>query len=196
MVKLLKLVFAFIKVLVAIVLSPILCILFYKWNAAFLFLMTALWPHLNILDSEGKLYLRRFFFSPKTKWFRPRFLHYIALSDVGRYPHDHPGSFYTHILTGGYVESIYFPRDVKFRQSQGLCVVKPQRVGTKIFNPEGHTHKVQLFAPTFTWVKGWIRGKPWGFYDLHPTDATKDVWIESNEYGHKGKEIESWTRWF
>jgi hypothetical protein len=193
--KYLKLLFAGIKALVAIVLSPILLILFYKWNRAFLFLMTALWPHLDILDDDG-LYLRRWFFTPKTKWYRPRFLHYIHQSDKGRFPHDHPGSFYTSILRGGYVESIYYPKKVLFRQEQGLCVVRAQTVGTKIFNPEGHTHMVELLAPTWTWVKGWIRGKPWGFYNLHPTDATKDVWIDSKIYCEKSVEVESWTRWF
>lgn len=155
-----------------------------------------MWPNLSILDENGKLYLRRWFFTPKTRFYRPRFLHYIAQSDKGRACHDHPGSFYTHILMGGYVESIYYPYDVKFRKEKGLCIVKSQHPGTKIFNPEKHTHMVELLAPTYTWVKGWIRGKPWGFYTLHPTDATKDVWTESNEYGLKGVEISSWHKWF
>jgi hypothetical protein len=190
------LLFALIKALVAIVLSPILCILFYKWNKAFLVILTALWPHLDILDENGDLYLRRWFFTPKTRWYRPRFLHYIAQSDKGRACHSHPGEFRTRILRAGYIESVYYPKDVKFRKEKGLCEVKTHRVGTKLFNPKGHVHMVDLLAPTWTWVIGWKRGEPWHFWILHPTDATQDYAIESNEYGAKGKEVKSWERWF
>lgn len=196
MVYFLKLVFALIKALVAIVISPILFVLFYKWNKAFLFLMTHLWPNLSILDENNKLYLRRFFFSLKTKFHRPLFLHYIAQSDKGRYGHSHPGSFHTYILKGGYIESVYYPRDVKFRKEKGLCTVKAHPPGSKLFNPDGHVHSVDLLAPTWSFVRGWIRGKPWFFWDLHPTDASKDISIESNEYKMKGKEVESWKHWF
>jgi hypothetical protein len=190
------LLFALIKALVAIVLSPILCILFYKWNKAFLVILTALWPHLDILDENGDLYLRRWFFTPKTRWYRPRFLHYIAQSDKGRDPHDHPNSFRTHILTGGYVESVYFPRNDTYRKSGKFCTVTTHQPGTKLFNAEGHTHSVHLLAPSFTWVHGWIKGRPWGFWRLHPTDAAQDEWTESSLYGHKGMEVKSWERWF
>jgi 3'-phosphoadenosine 5'-phosphosulfate (PAPS) 3'-phosphatase len=194
--KYLKLLFAGLKLIIAMILSPLLLLLFKYWNKAFLVLITALWPHLDILDSENKSYLRRFFFSPKTKWYRPRFLHYIAQSDAGRNPHDHPGSFYTTILKGGYAESTYYPKHVNFRKTGKSCVVKLHRPGATIFNPEGHTHMVELMGPTWTWVKGWIRGKPWHFWILDPIDATKDYAIESNEYGKKGIEVKSWEKWF
>lgn len=196
MVYFLKLVFALIKALVAIAISPILCVLFYKWNKAFLFLMTHLWPNLSILDENNKLYLRRFFLTPKMKWYRPRFLHYIAQSDNGRNPHDHPAKFTTKILHGGYIESVYYPRNIEFRKKFGLCTVTAHFPGEKLINPEGHTHQLDLLAPTWTWLIGWHRGRLWGFWDLHPTDASEDVWIESTQYGMKGVELKSWEKWF
>jgi hypothetical protein len=51
---------------------------------------------------------------------------------------------------------------------------------------------VTLVGPTWTWVKGWIRGTPWGFWKLDPQDPAQDLWIESEEYGAKSAEIKSW----
>ncbi|HVT63028.1 MAG TPA: hypothetical protein VHD33_06060, partial [Legionellaceae bacterium] len=147
---------------------------------------SALWPHLTILDENGKLYLRRFFFTPKTKWYRPRFLHYIGQSDSGRDPHDHPGPFTTKVLSGGYVESVYFPKQYPKAAVHSLLP------GMKQYNPEGHTHKVDLIAPTWSWVIGWIRGKPWGFWLIDPINPLTSKWIDSEQYGNKGVEIKSW----
>jgi hypothetical protein len=182
-----------LKLLVAVAISPLLVFLFFAWNDAFLALMTFLWPHLDILGPEGDLYLRRFFMTPKTKWYRPRFLHLINRSDEGREPHDHPGRFGTRILRKEYRENVYYPRDPN-RAVNGLVVqVRTVRAGDKLDNPIGHTHMVTLTdGPTWTWVVAWNRGKPWGFWLLHPTDGSKDRWVESIVYGVKGVELESW----
>lgn len=188
-------IWAGLKLLVALALLPVLVPLFFVWNDAFLVLFTALWPHLDILSAEEGLYLRRFFMTPKTRWFRPRFLHYIRRSDAGRDPHDHPGRFVTRILRGGYWEMVYLPRD-PLRKEHGLVVDRravPE--GRTLDNPEGHTHMVELYRPTWTWVVAWIRGKPWGFWILDPEDGSKDRWVESEAYGVKGDEIKSWEQW-
>lgn len=185
--------FVVLKVLVALAISLLLVPLFFAWNQAFLVLMTFLWPHLDILGPEGDLYLRRFFMTPKTKWFRPRFLHLINRSDEGRAPHDHPNAFRTTILRGGYTEKVYKPMD-RYRAVDGKVVaMRTVRPGDTLDNPVGHTHMVTLTdGPTWTWVVAWIRGKPWGFWLLHSTDGSQDRWVESEEYGVKGVEVKSW----
>jgi hypothetical protein len=185
------------KALFAVAISPIILVAFFFDKATFVHLMSALWPHLDIFTPEGKLYLRRWFMTPKQKWYRPRFLHLILLPDEGRDPHDHPGPFTTTILMNGYDEEVYYPR-VPAREGgygrPGNPRVNVARVGTTLHNPEGHVHIVKLIGPTLSWVVGWNRGKKWGFWKMDPNgDHTKDVWIESEEYGEKGAERKSWT---
>jgi hypothetical protein len=198
-----KYIWVALKMLMAIVLSPWLLVVFFCMPLTFLDVFTLLWPHLDILRPDKSLYLRRFFMTPKTQWYRPRFLHYIAQDDEGRDPHDHPGPFKTTILHGGYVEKIYYPHQHRAADffkigetviydrtsAHDMRLAKP---GDTLNNPEGHTHMVKLTAPTWSWVVGWKRGRPWGFWILDPFDATKDHWIESEEYGVKGEEIKSW----
>lgn len=184
-----------VKMLLAIALTPALVPLFCWAPKAFLPVFTFLWPHLDILGDDGSLYLRRFFMTPKVRWFRPRFLHLIARSDEGRDPHTHPGPFTTTILHGGYREFIYRPGDQAFRDACGLYQTRELRFGMTSFNPAEHTHMVKLFEPTWTWVVGWKRGAAWGFWVLDATDASKDRWILSEEYGAKGEEVESWKEY-
>jgi hypothetical protein len=187
-----KYVYVALKMLVAVAISPLLLLCFFAAPKLFLPVFTFLWPHLDVLGEDGSLYLRRWFMTPKTQWFRPRFLHYIARSDEGRDPHDHPGKFRTKILKGGYYEHVYFPRRQCSREELGLCHVRSVGRGDILDNPAGHTHMVKLFEPTWTWVVGWIRGKPWGFWVLDPVDSRNDYWIESEKYGVKGVEVKSW----
>ncbi len=189
-----KYVYVTLKMLVAVAVSPLLVLCFLAApNKVFLPAFTFLWPHLDILKKDGSLYLRRWFMTPKTQWFRPRFLHYIAQGDEGRDPHDHPGRFTTRILKTGYREFVYYPKDQKFRTAYGLWETSYVNPGEVRHNGYGHTHMVDLVrGPAWTWVCGWIRGKRWGFWKLHPTDASKDIWVESEEYGAKSQEVKSW----
>lgn len=188
-----KYVYVALKMLVAVATSPLLILLFIVSPKLFLPVFTFLWPHLDILGDDGSLYLRRWFMTPKTQWFCPRFLHYIARSDEGRDPHDHPGRFVTKILKTGYREYVYYPRDQMFRTFYGMWASNDARAGAVRNNGVGHTHMVSLvWGPAWTWVIGWIRGKPWGFWVLDPVDASKDRWIESKEYGAKSQERASW----
>lgn len=188
-----KYVYVALKMLVAVAISPLLIVCFIWCSDLFFHLFTFLWPHLDILGEDGTLYLRRWFMTPKTQWFRPRFLHFINRSDSGRDPHDHPGPFTTRILKNGYWEFVYYPQNQLFRSAYGEWTLQDCTAGTVLVNKEGHTHKVQLVrGPAWTWVVGWIRGKKWGFWVLDPNDASKDLWIESEEYGVKGQEVCSW----
>ncbi len=192
------------KAVFAIVISPYIIFEFFVSKRHFITLMSWLWPHLDIFTPDGKLYLRRWFMTPKGQSYLPRFLHLILLSDEGRDPHDHPGEFTTTILMNGYDEEIYFPYGryfdgEEFRQSPegvgrpGSPYMRQVRQWETYVNGEGHTHAVKLIGPTLTWVVGWRKGKPWGFWKLDESDPMEDVWIESNEYGEKGEERKSWT---
>jgi hypothetical protein len=191
-----KYVYVTLKMLVAVAISPLLLLLFAASPRLFLPVFTFLWVHLDILKEDGSLYLRRWFMTPKrkwySKWYRPRFLHLINQSDEGRDPHDHPNSFRTTILRGGYHEAIYYPKNQKFRTTYGLCHYRRASEGDTLDNPVGHTHMVTLIAPTWTWVVGWNGGGRWGFWVLSPTDADSDRWIDSEDYGAKGSEVKSW----
>ena len=182
-----------LKLLVGIALIPALIPLFYVSEGGFLAVFTFLWPHLDILGPDGELYLRRWFMTPKTKWFHPRFLHLINVSDTGRDPHSHPGPFITRILKNGYREYVYYPKNQTFRDTYGLYATQDAEPGDTLYNGEGHTHMVELRnGPAWTWVVGWIRGRKWGFWSLDPNDASLDFWTESEQYGVKGREIRSW----
>lgn len=189
--------FAVLKLLVGVALLPLLVATFFVTKRGFLAAMGFLWPHLDIYTPQGELYLRRWFFWPKLKYGpRPRFLHWIRLSDLGRDPHDHPGEFTTTILWNGYDEEIYFPAVPEYEGRfgrPGSPWVRNARAWETYVNPMGHTHAVKLIGETLTWVVGWKKGKPWGFWVLHPKDASFDRWVESEEYGEKGDERKSWT---
>jgi hypothetical protein len=182
-----------VKLLLALALSPLLWLLFQWAPVAFLPVFTFLWPHLDILGEDDALYLRRFFMTPKTQLYRPRFLHYINRSDEGRDPHDHPGRFTTKILHGGYVEKVYWPGD-PFRKLNGVVVeTKFCLPGAVLDNQVGHTHMLTLAGSTWSWVIGWKRGSPWGFWALDAKDGANDRWVESESYGLKGREVKSWV---
>jgi len=204
--------YAVLKLLLGIALLPALVLTFLVWKRAFIAAMTFLWVHLDIYTPEGELYLRRWFMTPK---FRspnrlvphPRFLHLIKLSDGGRDPHDHPGAFTTTILWNGYDEEIYFPRGdyIAARNKEGGWtftnrfgrpgnpLMRKVRAYSTYENSEVHTHRVKLIGPTLSWVVGWKKGKPWGFWILDQDDPSKDRWVDSETYGEKGIDRKSWT---
>jgi hypothetical protein len=187
-----RIAWAALKTALSVCISPVLFLLFRVRIDWFMTAFTALWPHLDILDEKKDLYLRRFFMTPKTPWFRPRFLHFIAQDDKGRDPHDHPGPFKTKILRGGYDEFVYFPLNTQFRKFYGTHKLVITHEGDVLENKVGHTHMLTLHGPTWTWVVGWISGKPWGFWKIDPDDANKDRWVFNEDYGVKGEEIRSW----
>lgn len=187
-----------IKAVFAVAISPFIFLTFLVDKWAFIALMSALWPHLDIYTPDGRLYLRRWFMTPKGQSYRPRFLHLILLADEGRDPHDHPGEFDTTILMNGYNEEVYFPHGFWYENGEifgrpGKPLIVEARVGDTLNNPAGHTHIVNLIGPTLTWVKAWKKGRKWGFWKLDPLDLSKDEWVESEAYGEKGEERKSWT---
>ena len=62
------------------------------------------WRHIEDIDHPGDVYLSRLMLV-QTRWFGIYF-HIIRRPDWSRCEHDHPWSFVTLILRGGYVEKI------------------------------------------------------------------------------------------
>lgn len=109
-------------------------------------------PHFDIVktvDGEVLVYLRRYFL------FRSRFgniyLHQILRSDDDPDPHDHPWSFVSLILSGGYVDEGW-----KFIRKQGfnLQPLGEREPDSKHYRPtEGVSFDGWRFKRSDTWVQ-------------------------------------------
>jgi hypothetical protein len=183
------------RLAIALSILPLLALLFLTCRPVFLVLLTALWPHNDIIKPRG-LYLRRFYLTPRFKGRKRYFLHYIRLPDDDRYAHDHPWPFRTRILFGSYEEWVYFPRryppfeDGRDRTQPHL--VRHARQGRVLDNPADHVHMVRLTKPVWTLVEAGPRCRNWGFWKIHPTDMYQDEWVDHKVYFNKGETTSSW----
>lgn len=88
---------------------------------------------------DGRLYMRRWLLGPK--WFFGLRVHHIAMSDSDREFHDHPFSFVSFVLSGGYYE--IFP----VRSQKGEIVDRVQRWRAPLsfaFRRAEDLHRVRL----------------------------------------------------
>jgi hypothetical protein len=115
-------------------------------------------PHKDIVKN-GELYLRRHFLTPR-KWKYKVFLHLIKKPDDDRAPHDHPWSFLTTILWGGYVEAIYNRIDPTPRRHWAT-------MGSVLFRRAEHIHQIETLKSKQTWtlVIAGPQRRVWGFWD-------------------------------
>lgn len=60
-------------------------------------------PHTHLYHADGSLYMARFWLW-RTRWFSAR-IHHIATPDLDRHFHDHPWTFISLVLRGGYIEA-------------------------------------------------------------------------------------------
>ena len=126
-------------------------------------------PHRDIVKPEG-LYLRRFYLTPR-RWPIRIFLHYIGLSDVDTDLHDHPWSFVTVILSGGYNEELPCKFTIDWREVLGGNVTrwstyfKRRRAGSIIMHHATDSHKVHLVngKPSWSLVFSKRAVRNWGF---------------------------------
>lgn len=197
-------VWAGIKMLVAVAISPLLVVTFkLSPNRVFLAVFTFLWPHNDIVKKGRGLYLRRFYLTPKIKGRARWFLHFIARDDDDRESHDHPWAYVSRILFSGYIEQVFFPTDQAFRDRFGVPFeFRVFRAGARFSNPATHTHKLILFRkdgdpngePIGTWTlirRSWS-DRTWGFWEIDPVDASKDRWTPNDEYVDRGNYQSSW----
>ena len=129
--------------------------------------MTTRWAFMrrfDILDADGGLYLRRWRIV-QTPWFAI-YLHKIARSDKDRDLHDHPWSFVSLILRGGYDEVLdgaasWFPTTAN-------AWAKPvrRRWLSLSFRRATDAHRILRLhrTPTWTLVLTGPRRRDWGFY--------------------------------
>jgi hypothetical protein len=111
------------------------------------------WKEIRDLDS-GDVYLSRLMLI-RTKWFG-LYVHVIRRADWSECQHDHPWSFVTMILKGGYEEQI------------GNVVVtrKPGYVG---YRPRSFEHRISrlLNGNAVTLVMRFTNHEAWGFRTLN-----------------------------
>ncbi len=102
-----------------------------------------------------------------TPWFGLR-IHKILRSDNDRELHDHPFSFVSVILWGGYTQHTISSFD-------GRDIERFYRPGSVIFRRAEDAHRLTLKTPTWTFV---IRGRmrrDWGFH-------TSDGWVHYRKF--------------
>ena len=119
-------------------------------------------PH-ALITHNGSPYMMRWRLGPK--WLPGLRVHHIYRSDAGRELHDHPFSFVSFVLRGGYWEDRadgsrkwYGPGSIIFRQAETL-----------------HRLEVPIGKTAWTFViRGRIR-RQWGF-------QTRHGWVDSRTY--------------
>lgn len=124
----------------------------------------------EIRSKTGELHFQRYRIL-ETPWFNI-YLHYIAKSDEDRDPHNHPWSFRSLILRGGYAEWIWEGDETKLLVDRR--VYRPGSVAVSL--SQKLYHKIVLDKPTWTLVlTGRRHEKPWGY-------LTEDGFVDFETY--------------
>lgn len=137
----------------------------------------------EIVSKDGKVHFRRWRLL-STPWFNI-FIHNILRSDEEAHPHDHPWSFLSFVLWGGYTEAwLPFNGDRAFRD--GLALHKSVRKpGGIVYHNAKDFHKLTLLKES-AWTVMFTIGKrrpSWGY-------QTEQGWIDHKDYRelkHEGK---------
>lgn len=124
-------------------------------------------PHTHLYHADGSLYMGRFWLV-RTRWFSAR-LHHIATPDLDRHFHDHPWTFVSVVLRGGYIEVRPATIEPCFINLPG----EPYEIGIPNSRPAGSIalrratdrHRVVAVQPS-TWTLVILSPKRqwWGFY--------------------------------
>lgn len=151
------------------------------------------WPRRRVIwscdASKGPLLTR--YFLIQTRWFA-LYLHHLHASDEDRALHDHPWSFVTFLLSGGYFEHTPMPehdqqvcgcRDASWCPfNPAASKVTPHTVRTwrrrfsLLWRPAEWQHRLELVKPTWTLVLRLRRRRQWGF-------ITRSGWQDWISYG-------------
>lgn len=108
------------------------------------------WKHIEDIDRPGDVYLSRLMLV-RTPWFGVYF-HIIRRPDWSRCQHDHPWSFVTLILRGGYVEEV----------GGETFTRRPGYIG---YRPRAFEHSITQLrnGPAYTLVLRGRNHEAWGF---------------------------------
>lgn len=115
-------------------------------------------PYFDIHDSDGSLYMGRWWLLQERRWFPWAIrIHHIARADRERDLHDHPYDYRTVILHGGYDE---LTLDTSTSWHRGDTVARRAQ----------HFHKIETVKPQtwtmFIYRHRWERNNPWGFLTI------------------------------
>lgn len=119
----------------------------------------ALFERFDINDEKtGALYLRRWRIV-QTPWFGI-YLHKITMPDKDRDLHDHPWSFLSVVLRGGYDEQLGADPVI------GYTLVRTRSWLSVAFRRATDAHRIMRLhrTPTWTFVLVGRRRRSWGFY--------------------------------
>lgn len=142
------------------------------------------WPVRRVIWScakqRGPLLTR--YYLIETRWFAI-YLHHLHASDEDRALHDHPWSFITILLSGGYFEHYEEPCLVADSYHGGW--MRSTRVARRwrhrfsiLRRPALWRHRLELVRPTWTLVLRSRRLREWGF-------VTDHGWLHWKEYGRE-----------
>jgi len=133
--------------------------------------MTSRWAffsRFDIRDPDGTLYLRRWRIL-QTPWFAI-YLHKIATPDKDRDLHDHPWSFASLVLLGGYDELLHeHPADDAIDGYRPMGGHVRRGWLSIAFRRATDAHRITRLhrTPTWTLVLTGARRRSWGFYTAH-----------------------------
>lgn len=130
------------------------------------------WADIPNARDITEVYLRRLRIA-QTPWFA-LYLHFIYLPDEDRDPHDHPFTFWSLVVCGGYTERVWHRGRV--------AATYTHRRGSVHRMPRDAAHTItHLTSPLVTLVFAGPKKQAWGFY----TDAGFVPWQEYNraKYG-------------
>ncbi len=130
------------------------------------------WPRRRTIMScqrkNGPLLVRYFLF--RTRWISV-YLHHLIGSDEDRALHDHPWSFVTFLLTGGYWEIT--PAGRFWRHWLSV-----------LYRPAEWSHRLELTRPVWTLVFRWSRRREWGFWEtMRVCGKDWKRWVQWQAYG-------------
>lgn len=123
-------------------------------------------PHSHLYHDDGSLYMARFWLL-RTRWLSVR-LHHIATADLDRHFHDHPWSFVSLVLRGGYREARPAAIDPCFIDGETeveRAIVRVRNAGSVALRRATDRHRVTGVMPeTWTLVVMGPKRQWWGFY--------------------------------
>lgn len=111
-------------------------------------------PWMDIKGTDGTVYLRRYFLTPKNWPFR-LYLHEFFRGDNDRCLHDHPAPFVTWVLNGGYREVLSDKGDYR-----------DWPPGTMLYRKAAFAHRIEVPRGRKAWslVLFGPRERDWGFH--------------------------------
>ena len=103
-----------------------------------------------VIGEKDDPYLERWYVIPRNRWFNI-YLHHFLKGDDDRALHDHPWTFISFILRGGYWEQTETGR-------------KWHAPGSILYRPAEWKHRVIITQPSWSLVVVFRRRRKWGFW--------------------------------